>query len=60
MLTPSGVHVFIACRAMAPGFPTTLAIAGGDPLRLKKALIIIPASAVLMIGLNLVFWSTLR
>ena len=28
------------------------AIAGGDPLRLKKALLLIPASAVLMIGLN--------
>jgi fucose permease len=36
------------------------AIAGGDPLRLKKALLLIPASAVLMIGLNLVIWSALR
>jgi fucose permease len=36
------------------------AIAGGDPLRLKKALLLIPASAVLMIGLNLAIWSALR
>jgi len=35
------------------------AIAGGDPLRLKKALLLIPASAVLMIGLNLAIWSML-
>ncbi len=29
------------------------AIAGGDPRRLKKALLLIPGSAVLMVGLNL-------
>jgi fucose permease len=77
--------VFVAGVAMAPVFPTTLAIAGksfpslpgtaigfvitcgwaglavssriiggiagGDPLRLKKALLLIPASSVLMVGL---------
>jgi fucose permease len=36
------------------------AIAGGDPLRLKKALLLIPASAVLMVGLNIAIWSALR
>jgi fucose permease len=36
------------------------AIAGGDPLRLKKALLLIPASAVLMVGLNVVIWAALR
>jgi len=36
------------------------AIAGGDPLRLKKALLLIPASAVLMVGLNVAIWSALR
>jgi fucose permease len=36
------------------------AIAGGDPLRLKKALLLIPASAVLMVGLNLAIWQALR
>jgi fucose permease len=36
------------------------AIAGGDPLRLKKALLLIPAFTVLMVGLNLVMWPALR
>jgi fucose permease len=36
------------------------AIAGGDPARLKKALMLIPASAVLMIGINLVIWQAIR
>jgi fucose permease len=36
------------------------AIAGGDPLRLKKALLVIPASAVLMVGLDLAIRSMLR
>ena len=35
------------------------AIAGGDPRRLKKALLIIPASAVLMVALNVAIRSTL-
>jgi fucose permease len=86
--------VFLAGLAMAPVFPTTLAItggafprlpgtaigfvitcgwaglavssriigaiAGGDPLRLKKALLLIPASSVLMVGLNVVIWAALR
>jgi len=36
------------------------AIAGGDPLRLKKALLLIPGAAVLMIGVNLAIWSVIR
>ncbi len=86
--------VFIAGLAMAPVFPTTLAmvgsafprmtgtaigfaitcgwaglavssriigaIAGGDPTRLKKALLLIPGSAVLMVGLNLAIMAALR
>jgi len=36
------------------------AVAGGDPLRLKKALLLIPASSVLMVGLNLVIWGVAR
>jgi len=36
------------------------AIAGGDPLRLKKALLLIPASAVLMVGLNVAIWAAVR
>jgi fucose permease len=83
----AGTLVFLAGLAMAPVFPTTLAIvgdtfprmtgtaigfvitcgwiglavssriigiiAGGDPRRLKKALMVIPASAVLMVILDL-------
>jgi fucose permease len=36
------------------------AIAGGDPLRLKKALLLIPASSVLMVGVNVAIWASLR
>lgn len=91
---PAAALVFIAGLAMAPVFPTTLAIvgtafprmsgtamgfvmtcgwaglavssriigaiAGGDPLRLKKALLLIPASSVLMVGLDLAIWSALK
>ena len=35
-------------------------IAGGDPTRLKKALLLIPGFAVLMVGLNLAIWSALK
>lgn len=90
----AAVLVFIAGLAMAPVFPTTLAItgtafprlpgtaigfvitcgwaglavssriigaiAGGDALRLKKALLIIPAFSVLMVGLNVAIWAALR
>jgi len=85
--------VFLAGLAMAPVFPTALAItgsafpemtgtaigivitcgwaglavssriigaiAGGNPLRLKKALLLLPASAVLMVILNVAIWSVL-
>jgi fucose permease len=36
------------------------AIAGGDPRRLKKALLVIPASAVIMVGLDLAIRSAIR
>jgi fucose permease len=35
-------------------------IAGGDPLRLKKALLLFPVSAILMVFLNLAIWSAMR
>ena len=88
------VLVFIAGMAMAPVFPTTLAmvgnafprmsgtaigfvitcgwaglavssrligaIAGDDPVRLKRALLLIPGAAVLMVGVNLAIWSAMR
>jgi len=90
----AAVLVFFAGVAMAPVFPTTLAIvgtafprmsgtaigfvitcgwaglavssrligaiAGDDPARLKKALLLIPGAAVLMVGVNLAIWSMLR
>lgn len=86
-VTAAWVLVFLAGVAMAPVFPTTLAIvgnafprmtgtaigfaitcgwiglavssriigaiAGGDPKRLRKALLVIPVFSVIMIGLNL-------
>jgi fucose permease len=86
-VTGAWVLVFLAGVAMAPVFPTTLAIvgnafprmtgtaigfaitcgwiglavssriigaiAGGDPKRLREALLVIPAFSVIMIGLNL-------
>src|ERR1700678_2050435 len=86
--------VFLAGLAMAPVYPTTLAIvgdafprmtgtaigfaitcgwvglavssriigaiAGGDPTRLKKALLVIPASALFMVGLDLAIRGALR
>jgi fucose permease len=84
------VVVFFAGVAMAPVFPTTLAmvgdafprmtatamgivitcgwiglavssriiggIAGGDPTRLKRALLVLPAFSILMVGVNLLIW----
>jgi fucose permease len=92
--TTAAVLVFIAGLAMAPVFPTTLAIvgntfphmtataigfvitcgwaglavssriigaiAGDDPARLKRALLLLPGAAVLMIGVDLAVWSALR
>jgi fucose permease len=92
--TAAAVLVFIAGLAMAPVFPTTLAmvgnafprmsgtaigfvitcgwaglavssrligaIAGDDPVRLKRALLLIPGAAVLMVGVNLAIWSAMR
>jgi fucose permease len=88
------ILVFVAGVAMAPVFPTTLAIvgdafprmtgtaigfaitcgwlglavssriigaiAGGDPKRLKKALLVIPAFSVVMVAINLAILSALH
>jgi fucose permease len=92
--TAAAALVFIAGLAMAPVFPTTLAmvgnafprmsgtaigivitcgwaglavtsriigaIAGDDPVRLKRALLLIPGASVLMVGVNLAIWSAMR
>jgi MFS transporter, FHS family, glucose/mannose:H+ symporter len=93
-VTAAWISVFLAGVAMAPVFPTTLAIvgnafprmtgtaigfaitcgwiglavssriigaiAGGDPKRLRKALLVIPAFSVVMVGLSLVIRQLLR
>jgi fucose permease len=93
-VTGAWILVFLAGVAMAPVFPTTLAIvgdafprmtgtaigfaitcgwaglavssriigaiAGGDTKRLKKALLVIPAFSVVMIGLNLAIQALLH
>ena len=90
----AAVWVFLSGLAMAPVFPTVLAItgtvfpdlpgtaigfvmtcgwtglavssrmigaiAGGDATRLRKALLVIPAFSVLMIGLNVAIWMALK
>jgi FHS family L-fucose permease-like MFS transporter len=61
-MTGTAIGFVITCgwAGLAVSSPIIGAIAGGDPLRLKKALLLIPGSAVLMIGINLVVWSSLR
>jgi len=92
--TAAWLLVFLAGVAMAPVFPTTLAmvgnafprmtatamgivitcgwiglavssriigaIAGGDPKRIRKALLVLPAFSVIMIGVNLAIRSALH
>ncbi len=66
-------NVFLRMTGTAIGFVITCgwtglavssrligSLAGSDPLRLKKALLLIPASAVLMVGVNLAIWAALR
>ncbi len=61
-LTGTAIGFVITCgwAGLAVSSRIIGAIAGGDPLRLKKALLLIPASSVLMVGLNLAIWAALR
>ncbi|MGD0730091.1 MAG: MFS transporter [Terracidiphilus sp.] len=61
-MTGTAIGFVITCgwAGIAVSSPVIGAIAGGDPLRLKKALLLIPASAVLMVGMDLIVWSMLR
>ena len=61
-MTGTAIGFVITCgwAGLAVSSRVIGAIAGGDPLRLKKALLLIPASAVLMVGIDLAIWSTLR
>jgi fucose permease len=61
-MTSTAIGFVITCgwTGLAVSSSIIGAIAGGDPRRLKKALLVIPASAVLMAGLDLAIWSALR
>ena len=61
-MTATAIGFVITCgwAGLAVSSPIIGAIAGGDPKRLKKALLLIPASAVLMIGLNLAIGSAIQ
>jgi len=58
--TAIGFVITCGWAGLAVSSPIIGAIAGGDPRRLKKALLLIPASAVLMIGLNLAIGSAIQ
>jgi fucose permease len=61
-MTGTAIGFVITCgwTGLAVSSRVIGAIAGGDPLRLKKALLVIPASAVLMVGLDFAIRSALR
>ena len=54
-MTSTAIGFVITCGWIGLAVSSRIigAIAGGDPQRLKKALLVIPGSAILMIGLNL-------
>jgi fucose permease len=58
--TAMGIVITFGWVGLAVSSRIIGAIAGPDPRRLKKALLVIPASAVLMVGLNLAIRSALR
>jgi len=61
-MTGTAIGFVITCGWIGLAVSSRLigAIAGGDATRLKKALLILPGFAVLMIGLNLVIGTVLR
>jgi MFS family permease len=61
-MTGTAIGFVITCGWIGLAISSRIigAIAGGDPLRLKKALLVIPASAVLMVGLDLAIQGAMR
>jgi fucose permease len=61
-MTSTAIGFVITCGWIGLAVSSRIigAIAGGDPRRLKKALLVIPASAVLMVGLDLAIQNALR
>ncbi len=61
-MTSTAIGFVITCGWIGLAVSSRIigAIAGDDPLRLKKALLVIPVSAVLMVGLNLGILLVLR
>jgi MFS transporter, FHS family, glucose/mannose:H+ symporter len=61
-LTGTAISFVITCgwAGLAVTSKVIGAVAGGDPLRLKNALLLIPASAALMVGLNVAIWAAVR
>jgi MFS family permease len=58
--TAIGIVITFGWAGLAVSSRIIGSIAGGDPLRLRKALLVIPASAVIMIGLNVVILAMMR
>jgi fucose permease len=61
-MTTTAMGIVITCGWVGLAVSSRIIglIAGPDPRRLKKALLVIPASAVLMVALNLAIRSVLR
>ena len=61
-MTGTAIGFVITCGWMGLAVRSRIigVIAGGDPRRLKKALLVLPASAVLMVGLDLAIQSMLH
>jgi fucose permease len=61
-LTSTAIGFAITCGWIGLAVTSRVigAIAGGDPQRLRKALLVIPASAVVMVGLDLAIRAMLR
>ncbi|MGA7884176.1 MAG: MFS transporter [Acidobacteriaceae bacterium] len=58
--TAMGIVITFGWAGLAVSSRVIGSIAGGDPARLRKALLIIPASAVLMVGFNLAILAVMK